>query len=330
MAIPVTRTQFKEHCLRRLGWPAIAIEVTEEQLDDRVDEALYFYKDYHFDASQTVYYKHKVEERNRPDRIYDITISNGGTSYANGDPVVFTGGSHPGAGVRSANAVVITDGSGTITDFTFNDHGQGYATEPTLSITSGTGSGFSGTATLGGFIPVPENVMGAIRVFPVGQALGSNDIFNIRYQIALNDLYTLTSVSMVPYFSAFQHIELIQQILVGEQPIRLQRHKDRMYLDMNWNVVPNNAYLLVEATEVVDPEVFTDVWGDRWLQQYCTALIKRQWGETLSKYANGGMKLPSGLDFNGPEIFMRAQEEILRLEEEVLRSYSMPPRFFVG
>lgn len=328
MAIPTNRQQFKDHCLRRLGYPTINIEVTDEQLDDRIDEALYFYKDYHFDGSETVYYKHKVEERNRAGRIYDVVVSNGGISYSNNDTIVFAGGRHDSAGSRSATANVVTDNSGTIISVAFSDYGAGYATVPTLTINTSTGSGFSGHAELGGFIPVPENVMGAIRVFPVGQALGSNDIFNIRYQIALNDLYTLTSVSMVPFFSAFQHIELIQQILVGETPMRYSRHRDRIYLDVNWATVPNNSYLLVEAREVIDPTVFTDVWGDRWLQQYCTALIKRQWAGPLSKY--DGMLLPSGLRFDGVRLAEKAEEEILRLEEEVIRNYSRPLGIFIG
>lgn len=322
MARPTTRAEFKEHCLRRLGKPVIQINVTEEQVDDRVTEALDYYRDYHFDATVPQYYKHVVTEANRQGRIYEIVIDAAGTGYTNSDPVVISG---PGT---NAAANIVTDANGAITAVTMSDHGRNYGAAPTVTITSGTGSGASLRPVLGGFIPLPENITGVVKVFPVGQGLGSKDIFSVRYQIALNDLYTLTSTSMVPYFSAFQHIELIQEILVGNQPIRFNRHMDRVYLDMNWDVVANGSYLVLEAYEVLDPETYTDIWSDRWLIQYTTALIKRQWGLHLTKFT--GQVTAGGVGFNGERILTDAQQEIDKLEAEMIRTYSIPSQFEVG
>jgi hypothetical protein len=153
-------------------------------------------------------------------------------------------------------------------------------------------------------------------------------MFNIRYQIALNDLYTLTSVSMVPYYMALQHIQMLEYLLVGKQPLRYNRHMNKLHIDMDWNKLDDNNYLIVEAYEVVDPELYYDVWTDRWLAQYTTALIKKQWGTNMKKFE--GMTLPGGIKFNGQKIYDEADEEIKILEKEMISSYSLPVTDMIG
>ena len=247
MAVPTTRQEFKEYCLRKLGKPVIEINVDDDQVEDRIDEALRYYWDYHFDGSEKIYYKHQITQQNIDDK----------------------------------------------------------------------------------YITLPENIIGAVRVFPIGDPMiRSDDLFNIRYQIALNDLYTLTSVSMVPYYMVMEHLALVSELLVGQQPIRYNRHKDRLYVDMDWGKYNVGEYLLVEAYEVVDPDVWSEVWGDRWLQNYTTAKIKYQWGSILTKFT--GMQLPGGVQFNGEKILGDAQAEIEKMEAEMISSYSLPVSDMVG
>lgn len=247
MAVPTTREQFKEYCLRKLGKPVIEINVDDDQVDDRIDEALRYYWDYHFDGSEKVYYKHQVTDQNKIDK----------------------------------------------------------------------------------YITLPENIIGAVRIFPIADPIvRSDDLFNIRYQIALNDIYTLTSVSMVPYYMVMEHLALISELLVGQQPIRYSRHKDRLYCDMDWDKIATGEYLLVEAYEIIDPEVYTDVWADRWLQNYTTAKIKYQWGSNLTKFT--GMSLPGGVQFNGERILDDAAREIEMMEDEMISSYSLPVSDMIG
>jgi len=175
---------------------------------------------------------------------------------------------------------------------------------------------------------LPENIIGAINIFDVGDAVNTNNLFNIRYQIALNDLYTLTSQSMVPYFMAMQHIQLLEELLVGKQPIRYERHRDRLHIDMDWNKVDVGHYIIIEAYEIIDPDVWTDAWADRWLQNYCTAKIKYQWGSNLTKFT--GLNLPGGVQFNGDKILDDAAAEIAKMEEEMLNSYSLPNMDMIG
>lgn len=247
MAVPTTRQEFKAYCLRKLGAPVIEINVDDDQVDDRIDEALRYYWDYHFDGSEKVYYKHQITDEDRANK----------------------------------------------------------------------------------YITLPENIIGAVSIFPIGDPMvRSDDLFNIRYQIALNDLYTLTSVSMVPYYMVMEHLSLISEMLVGRQPIRYSRHKDRLYVDMDWEAYNPGEYLLVEAYEVVDPNVYTDVWSDRWLQNYTTVLIAENWGRNLTKFT--GMSLPGGVQFNGERILDDARSERQKLEQEMIMNYSMPVHDLYG
>lgn len=246
MSTPTTREQFKQYCLRALGKPVIEINVDEDQVEDRVSEALKYYADYHFDGTGKQYYKHQITAEDKTNK----------------------------------------------------------------------------------YITLPENIIGAVKIFPIGGMLTANNIFDIRYQIALNDLYTLTSVSMVPYYMAMSHIQLLEQLLIGQKPIRYNRHTNRLYIDMNWDLISLGEYVVLEAYGIIDPDEYTDVWSDRWLARYTTALIKRQWGNNIKKF--GEMKLPGGLTFNGQKIYDEATDEIEKLEHEMIVNFSLPVADFIG
>ena len=328
MAAPTTRAEFKEYCLRRLGKPVIEINVDEDQVEDRVDDALRYYWDYHFDGSERTFYKYRVQGNESLTAVANVSVANGGTSYSNSDTVVFTPVYEAQGSGATAN--VVTDANGTISSITMTANGSGYDVAPTVTITTSTGSGASLTANLGdGSITLPNNIIGAVRLFSIGDpSVRSDDLFNIRYQIALNDMYTLTSVSMVPYYTTMEHLALISELLVGKQPIRFNRHKNQVFVDMNWGSVAVGEYLLIEAYKVIDPATYSEAWADHWLMKYATALIKRQWGSNLTKFV--GMQLPGGVQFNGEKIYDDAVQEIQTLEQEMITNYSLPVMDMIG
>lgn len=246
MATPTTREEFAEYCLRRLGKPVITINVTDEQVDDRIQDALNYFWEYHFEGSEKIYYKHQI---------------------------------------------------------TAQDKERGYIT-------------------------LPDNIIGTVKIFDLTSISNVGNMFDVRYQIALNDLYTLTSHSLVPFFMTMQHLAFIEQLLIGHKPIRYSRHKNRLHIDMNWGYVEPGNYLVIEAYAVIDPDIYSDVWSDRWLQRYATALIKKQWGENLKKFT--GMQMPGGLVFNGQQLWLEANDEIEKLEAEMIASYSLPSGFIMG
>jgi hypothetical protein len=124
------------------------------------------------------------------------------------------------------------------------------------------------------------------------------------------------------------HLGLISEMLVGQPMIRYSRHKDRLYIDIEWAKVLTGNYLLVQAYQVIDPDEFTDAWGDRWLAKYATALIKKQWGSNLTKFT--GMVLPGGVTFNGEKIYDDASQELDKLEAEIINGYSLPVMDMIG
>ena len=60
MAKPSTREELKQYCLRTLGKPVIEINVEDDQLEDRMDEGLQFFQEYHFDGVERMYNIHRI------------------------------------------------------------------------------------------------------------------------------------------------------------------------------------------------------------------------------------------------------------------------------
>jgi len=247
MAKITSREQFKEYILRRLGSPVIDINVDDEQIEDRIDDALLKFRDYHFDGMQHVYYPHQLTEADRNNE----------------------------------------------------------------------------------YITLPDDFVGVTRIFDINDSYGAMNLFNIRYQLHLNELFNISSVSVTPYVVAMRHIEFLEEVFVGKKPIRYNRNTDKLYIDMNWKddtVV--GQYVMIDGYKDVNPEENPDVWDDPWLRQYATQLVKRQWGEHLKLYE--GMNLPGGITFNGQKIWDEANEEITKLEDQVINDYSLPVTDMIG
>jgi hypothetical protein len=60
MAKPTTRQELADYCLRALGAPVLEINIDEDQIEERIDEAIQFYQEYHSDAVVRTFYKHQV------------------------------------------------------------------------------------------------------------------------------------------------------------------------------------------------------------------------------------------------------------------------------
>jgi len=324
---PTTRELFKQYCLRRLGYPVIEINVDNDQVDDRVNDAIRFYWDYHFDGSSKTFFRYAVNAASYPGAVSEIVVTAGGTGYSNSDTVVITRSTGDTTGINAA-ATLTTNNLGTITSITMTNNGSKYTLDPTISITSNTGSGGIFVGYKGGYVTVPDNIIGIVNIYDIGAGYNTNNLFNIRYQIALNDLYTLTSQSMVPYYMAMQHIQTLEILLVGKQPLRYNRMSNRLYIDIDWDKFNIGDFIIAEAYECIDPDTYSKMWSDRWLQRYATALIKQQWGSNLSKFT--GMSLPGGVQFNGQAIYTDASREVDKLEAEVFDNYSLPPSMMVG
>ena len=318
MAKITTRSQFKTYCLRKLGFPVIEINVDDDQVDDRIDEGLSFWRDYHYDGTEKLFMKHMItaEDINRQ------------------------------------------------------------------------------------WIYAPDAVQFVIGVMPFDLSNASINMFDLRYQLRLHDLYDFTSVSYVSYEITMQHIRTLNLLFSGTPLFRFNRKQNRIFLDIDWSRdLQLGQYVVVECYRAMRPDTVTltgtitgttsnntltgtgtifdqeviendfitlsggqevqirtinsptsitianslttnitantatkagvtDVWNDKFLKNYATAKIKYQWGTNLSKFA--GIQMPGGVTLDGPRIMQEAQVELDKLEEEMYTISSMPSEIFVG
>ena len=93
------------------------------------------------------------------------------------------------------------------------------------------------------YVTLPDNIIGVVDLFDVGDATSTNNLFNVRYQIALNDLYDLSRYELVPFYMNFQNIRMIEEILVGKQRLRYSRHMNQAHIDMDWDRALTGTYL---------------------------------------------------------------------------------------
>ena len=271
MAIPTTKATFKDYCLRNLGFGVIDINVSDAQADDRIDEALQYFAQYHYDGVERMYLKYKVSSD-------DITRAT-------------------------------TDDTSSATD----------SADGTVSATFYDGKNY---------IPMPSNVMSVLQIFPFTDKAALN-LFDVRYQLRLNDLYDFSSTSIIHYDMVLRHLDFLDHILVGEKPIRFNQYNNKLFVDMDWkNDISVGEYLVIECFRKLDPTVMTDVYNDIYLKRYTTALIKRQWGANLSKF--NGVAMLGGVTLNGQQIFSEAQDDIRKLEEEIRGTYETPVTYMIG
>ena len=250
MAQPATRQQLKDYALRRLGDPVIEINVDDSQVEDRLDDALQFFAEYHFDGVQKQFYKHQLTADDITNEYIDMN-------------------------------------------------------------------------------QVDSSVITVTRIFEQGN--NSVNMFDVRYQMALNDFYGVRTGmgNMAQYDITKRHLALIQQMLDPEKAVRFSRVTNKLLIDTDWSEqFTVGDFVVIEAYSILDPDTYTEIYNDRLLKEYVTSLIKRQWGMNLSKFQN--ITLPGGLSYNGAELYSQGQEEITKIEEEVQLKYELPPDFMVG
>ena len=178
------------------------------------------------------------------------------------------------------------------------------------------------------WIPLPASVISVLRIFPVTDQITSS-MFDLKYQMRLNDLWDFTSTSVINYSMLHQHLDLIDPLMTGEIPIRFNQHQNRLYLDMEWeSTIPSGQYIIIECYRKIDPTTHTDVYNDIFLKKYATALIKKQWGANLIKFS--GVAMLGGVQMNGETIYTQADEEIKLLEEQLLNGYGLPADMMIG
>tara|TARA_R110000772_G_scaffold88756_1_gene184206 strand:- start:56 stop:808 length:753 start_codon:yes stop_codon:yes gene_type:complete len=250
MALPATRQQYIDYCLRKLGDPVIEINVDEDQIQDRIDEAFLYYREYHSDASVRTFLKHLVTSD-------DVTNE---------------------------------------------------------------------------YISLSTDILFVSKVFPISSGLTGRGMFDIKYQMMLNDMSSMIHFAgdLAYYEQMQQYLSLLDMKLNGQPQVQFSRRENRLYIhgDFADGDIIAGDYIIAEVYTQLNPTTNTSIWADMWLLEYGTALIKQQWGQNLIKFE--GMQLPGGVIINGRQLYDDATTEIQQLRENIRMEHEMPADFFVG
>lgn len=253
MATPNTRDELIDYALRALGHPVLEVNVADEQIEDRIDEALQWFREYHPDGRRRFYIKHQMTQ---------------------------------------------------------NDIDNGY-------------------------IDLSTDVLTVIRMFPVDNVTASTNFFDIKYQMMLNDITDLNNYAgdIAYYEQMQQHLSLLDMKLSGMPQITFDRQASRVYFYHSKEDFTVDNYIIFEVYGDRDPDsgVLSDLnslWNHKFLKEYTTALIKRQWGQNMSKFE--GMQLPGGVTISGRQIYEDALQEIEQIMTKFREEDDVGPMFFVG
>jgi hypothetical protein len=324
-----TRQEFAEYCLRFLGAPVLEINVDDTQLEDRIDEAIEYWRIYHHEGIEKVYLKHKITPS-------ALTVLTGADQFNNGEVLT---GQTSGATARVVINRLDGDHQAPFYEVTYSGNtiyvdilSGTFVEGETISNGTLTSVIDTGGVTVGDinnkYIETVDAVYGVSRVLPLAGSSTSKSIFDIQYQLRLNDLYDLTSTTIIYYKQVMSHLALLDMELNGKPMFRFNRLQNRIHLDINWDgEIAPGEYVVVEAYRALDPEEFIRVWNEPWLKHYACALIKRQWAINLKKFV--GIQLPGGVQLDGQSMYLEAMQEIKDLEEE-LQIKSAPLEFFMG
>lgn len=315
-----TRQGLIDWALTELGEPIAEVNIDELQAEDRVDEALEYWHQYHPEGIEKVYLKEKVTAS-------EILLTT--TVAENFDLSEIITGSTSGATARVAKETTrSSSGSLLLVKSITGEFVEG----ETITGSSSGQTAVVEMVTLGAwdkrYFELPDIVYGISRVIPFSQASSSKSLFDLQYQLRLNDLYDLTSTSIIYYKTVMSHLALLDLELNGHPQFRFNRMQGRLYLDINWEAdILLGEYVVFEAYRVLDPTSWSKVWNEPWLKAYTTALFKRQWAANGKKFQ--GLQLPGGVSVDWNGMYNEAKDEIKELKDELLNK-SAPLEFFMG
>ena len=316
-----SRQQLKEYALRALGDPVVEINVDDIQLEDRIDEALEYWRLYHYEGIEQVYLKAKINASKlkiSTPTAHLFEVGETITGNASGATCLVT---QERTVTSTGDIILVKKVNGTFLNG-----------ETITSSTGKTAITASNPMTLGEYdkkyIEMPDHVYGVISIFDMGQASSTKNMFNLQYKLRLYDLYDLASTSLIYYKEVMNHLALINFELNGKNIFRFNRIQNRLYLDVNWEYeIEVGEYVVVSCYRALNPNEFTKVWNEPWLKHYVTALFKKQWAVNIKKFS--GIQLPGGIVLDGDKLYEEATSEIKELEDD-LQNKSAPLEFFMG
>ena len=316
-----SRTDLIQYALRKLGAPVINIELAPEQIEDRVDEALQFFQDFHYDGTERVYLKHQITGT-------QILVTSAAGFLVNENVQSATGATFLIDSIDLVNNILITkvvvkDGI---------QEGQFLPLEPIIGLQSNVNT--TVIQKIQGDIenrcvPISDMVTGVIRAIPWWHVTNkSTYMFDPQYQVIMTTFQNLSSSSMIYFSQLMSHISMLDQILRPIDSLRFNRKTSKVYLDFDWTTAQIGGYLIFECYRILDPEVSTSIYNDRMLKKLVTAKMKYNWATNCQKYQ--GIQLLGGVTVDATTLMAQAVAEIESAESEIRDSYSEGPIGFIG
>lgn len=279
MAQPSTRGELIDYVKRKLGAPVLEVNVSDEQFEDIVDDAVQYFHERHYDGVIQTYLKYQITQ----DDIDRGRAPKGGNSGLVTDTVTST--------------IV-----GTAVTFSYQDNSN--------------------------YLQVPSSIIGVNKVFQFDDVNMSNNMFSVKYQMFLNDVYYWGSTDLLTYSMTRDYLETMNFLINTHKQIRFNKRQDRIYLDIDFTELKVGDYLVIDCWRILDPSDAPQVWNDSFLKKYAAALAKKQWGMNLIKF--NGVRLPGGVELNGRQIYDDGQKEIDDLMQKSMSYYEMPPLDLIG
>ncbi len=318
--IPNSRTTLRDWCLRKLGQGAVKINVTSEQVEDRIDEAIERVQEHHFDGTERIHMKRQITASVLK---FDSALT---FTFVTGEVIV--------GGTSGAVGRVVDQAANNLTVRFQTDTGTFVAGELVTGASTNAANVSSDAdgVTLGDkdntYIPCDDSILSVSQVISMPGFFGAG-LFSTSFQQALQVLPIWPSGSLSYYFQQRNYLHLIEEIFIGEKVVTYKRLQNRIYIDLDWkNGIQVDDWLIIECYKAINPETWKKFYGNYFLREYTRALIKQQWGTNLTKFKN--IVMPGGVKLNGDDIYDQATEELKKLEERLVSEFEAPPIFFVG
>ena len=182
------------------------------------------------------------------------------------------------------------------------------------------------------YVSTPPGMLGINHVYTnIGaSSIVPGNIFNIKYQIFLNDIYAMTHGQILHYYMTSQYLETLDWVTNSQANRRIgwNEHGGKLSLDFDWDDITTGDYIMVDCLMRQDPEENTGMYNDNWLKDYVEALFQQQWGRNLSKY--DGIQMLGGVTLNGRQILEDSSTFKQDMEKELRDRYELPPIDLIG
>jgi len=316
------RRQLIHWCLRKLGAPVIEVNLDDDQIEDRIDEALFYFRDYHFDGVERCYLSHQITASS-------LTLEQPFTQDITKNDIL--------TGLISGATAYVYDKSVDSKTIRYKTQGGKFVpgeivrhepSQQTFQIMAGASSVFIGDIDTKS-IPLSKKVISITNILPQERStIGGNmgGMFDFQYQFALHNMFNLASTDLVTYDIYQRYMSTWEFMFRGQKGIRFNRKTDRVQVDLlDWTV---DQWVVLEAWVALDPNTYEEVYTDEFVREYAFSLLKQQWGANLKKYS--GIQLPGNVSLNGQQIYDEASLELEKLRERVRKEFELPPDFIVG